>query len=210
LSEEIGYRSQHQIWVLPVEDISECCCKPVCYTSATTEKELLTMQLITNLRVGLGMAEVALVDYFVMGEAIGIVAIFLVSFYYSRKQMQKLSIDIETKILNDMDERIHELTRIGVERPKLMNVINNVHRDLSSDVPYAYHILYTFAHAYHMRQRGVVSDNEWTGWLRWMRNAFRHGTIKEIWETNIEAEKWFDPAFQDFITKEVDIGSKSK
>ena len=53
----------------------------------------------------------------------------------------------------------------------------------------------------------MVSDNEWTGWLRWMRNAFRHGTIKEIWETNIEAEKWFDPAFQDFITKEVDIGS---
>ena len=61
------------------------------------------MELITNLRVGLGMAEVALVDYFVMGEAIGIVAIFLMSFYYSRKQMQKLSIDIETKILNDMD-----------------------------------------------------------------------------------------------------------
>lgn len=76
------------------------------------------MQFITNLLVGLGMAELALVDYFVMGEAIGIVAIFLVSFYYSRKQMQKLSIDIETKILNDMDERIHELTRIGVEGPR--------------------------------------------------------------------------------------------
>jgi hypothetical protein len=184
--------------------ISECYCKPVCYT---IEKELPTMQLITNLLVGLGMVELALVDYFVMGEAIGIVATLVVSFYYSRKQMQKLSIDIETKILNDMDERLHELTRIGVERPELIKVINNVHQDLSSDVPYAYHILYTLAHAYHMRQRGVVSDNEWTGWLRWMRNAFRHGTIKEIWETNIEAEKWFDPAFQDFITKEVDIGS---
>jgi hypothetical protein len=21
----------------------------------------------------------------------------------------------------------------------------------------------------------VVSDNEWTGWLRWMKSAFRHG-----------------------------------
>jgi hypothetical protein len=52
-------------------DISECCCKPVCYT---IEKELLTMQLITNLQVSLEMAELALVDYFVMGEAIGIVA----------------------------------------------------------------------------------------------------------------------------------------
>jgi hypothetical protein len=66
-------------------DISECCCKPVCYT---IEKELLTMQLITNLQVSLEMAELALVDYFVMGEAIGIVATLFVSFYYSRKQMQ--------------------------------------------------------------------------------------------------------------------------
>jgi hypothetical protein len=35
------------------------------------------MQLITNLLVILRMAELALVDYFVMGEAIGIVAIIL-------------------------------------------------------------------------------------------------------------------------------------
>jgi len=56
------------------------------------------MQFITNLLVDLGMTEFALVDYFVMGEAIGIVATLFVSFYYSRKQMQKLSIDIETKI----------------------------------------------------------------------------------------------------------------
>jgi hypothetical protein len=76
--------------------------------------------------------------------------------------MQVLSADIETKILNDMDERIHDLTRMGVERPELIRVINNVERHLSSDVTYSYHILYTFAHAYHMRQRGVVSDND--GW----------------------------------------------
>jgi hypothetical protein len=56
------------------------------------------MQLITNLLVILRMAELALVDYFIMGEAIGIVATLFVAFYYSRKQMQKLSIDIETKV----------------------------------------------------------------------------------------------------------------
>jgi hypothetical protein len=30
----------------------------------------------------------AIVDYFVMGEAVGIVATLFVSFYYSRKQMK--------------------------------------------------------------------------------------------------------------------------
>ncbi|MFL6457670.1 MAG: hypothetical protein ACJ71G_11995, partial [Nitrososphaeraceae archaeon] len=94
--------------------------------------------------------------------------------------MQALSVDIETKILNDLDERIHGLTQMAVERPELIRVVNNVERDLSSDVAYSYHILYTFAHVYHMRQRGVVSDNEWTGWTRWMKSAFRHGTIREI------------------------------
>ena len=44
------------------------------------------------------MAELTLVDYFVMGEAVGIVATLFVAFYYSRKQMQKLSVDLETKV----------------------------------------------------------------------------------------------------------------
>ena len=149
------------------------------------------------------MTEVGIAEYFSMAEALGIVATLFVILYFSRKQMQALSAYIETKILNDMDERIHDLTRMGVERPGLIRVVNNVERDLSSDVAYSYHILYTFAHAYHMRQRGVVSDNEWKGWLRWMKSAFRHGTISQIWKNNIEVEKWFDPAFQEFIDKEL-------
>ena len=64
------------------------------------------MQFITNLLVILRMAELTLVDYFVMGEAVGIVATLFVAFYYSRKQMQKLSIDIETKVLSDLDEKV--------------------------------------------------------------------------------------------------------
>ena len=65
------------------------------------------MQLITSLLVVLRMAELGLVDYFVMGEAVGIVATFIAAFYYSRKQMQKLSVDIETEVLSDLDEKIH-------------------------------------------------------------------------------------------------------
>jgi hypothetical protein len=149
------------------------------------------------------MTEVGIAEYFSMAEALGIIATLFVILYFSRKQMQTLSVDIETKILNDMDERIRGITQMAVERPELIRVVNNVERDLSSDVAYSYHILYTFAHAYHMPQRGVVSDNEWTGWLRWMKSAFRHGTISEIWKNNVEVEKWFDPAFQEFINKEL-------
>ena len=53
------------------------------------------------------MAEVGIAEYFSMAEALGIIATLFVILYFSRKQMQTLSVDIETKILNDMDDRIH-------------------------------------------------------------------------------------------------------
>jgi hypothetical protein len=161
------------------------------------------MLLITNSLVILRMAELTLVDYFVMGEAIGIVATLFVSFYFSRKQMQKLSIDIETKVLSDLDEKIHDLTHMAVEKPQLIRIVSNVESDLTEEVAFTYHLLHTFAHAYHMHQRKVVSDNEWTGWLRMMRSCFEQGKIREYWESDLELEKWFDPAFQDFIDNEI-------
>jgi len=112
-------------------------------------------------------------------------------------------VDIETKILNDLDERIHEMTRMGIEQPQLINVISKSETGWSAEIAYAYHIMYTLAHVFHMRQRKVLNDNEWIGWLTWMRSAFEEGSIKEIWESHIEMEKWFDPAFQEFVDKEL-------
>jgi hypothetical protein len=149
------------------------------------------------------MAELGLVDYFVMGEAVGIVATLFVSFYYSRKQMQKLSVDIETKVLSDLDDKMHGLTQLAVEKPELIRIVSNVESDLTEEVAFTYHLLHTFAHAYHLHQRKVVSDNEWTGWLRTMRSCFEQGKIREYWKSDLELEKWFDPAFQDFIDNEV-------
>ena len=31
-----------------------------------------------------------------------------------------------------------------------------------------------------MRQRKVINDDDWTGWLQWMRNCFKYGTIFSI------------------------------
>jgi hypothetical protein len=73
----------------------------------------------------------------------------------------------------------------------------------SPEVAYAYDILFTFAHVFHMRKRKVLSDNEWTGWLRCMKSAFEQGEIMQIWKSTIEMEKWFDPAFQQFVDMEL-------
>jgi hypothetical protein len=117
--------------------------------------------------------------------------------------MQKLSVDIETKVLSDLDEKITDLSQLLVEKPQLMNIISNAESYETEEMAFTYHLLQTFAHAYHMYQRKVVSDNEWTGWLRRMRSCFEEGKIREYWESGLELEKWFDPAFEDFIDKEV-------
>jgi len=36
-----------------------------------------------------------------------------------------------------------------------------------------------------------------------MKSAFEQGTLGEMWESKIEMEKWFDPAFQEFVNREL-------
>ena len=60
------------------------------------------------------MAELGIAEYFGMAEALGIIATLFVVLYFSRKQMQSLSVDIETKVLSDLDEKMHGLTQMAV------------------------------------------------------------------------------------------------
>ncbi len=148
------------------------------------------------------MSEIGLAEIFGMGEAIGIIGTLFVIMYLSKKQTQSLSVDIKTKVLNDLAQRMHALHQIAIERPQLIKVVSKADAN-SPEVAYAYDILFTFAHVFHMRQRKVLSDNEWTGWLRWMKSSFEQGEIMQIWQSTIEMEKWFDPAFQQFVNKEL-------
>jgi hypothetical protein len=149
------------------------------------------------------VTEIGLAEYFSMAEAIGIIATLFVILYFSKKQMQSLSVDLETKILNDLDDKINGLTYKMIENPNLIKVISKGEQNFTSELAFSYHVLYTFAHAFHMYQRKVVSDNEWSGWLRWIKSAFQHGDLYDIWKNNIDLEKWFDPAFSEFINIEI-------
>ena len=148
------------------------------------------------------MSEIGLVEIFGMAEAIALIGTLFVILYFSRKQAQSLSVDIETKVLNDLAERMHAQVEILIRRPQLTKILSKVEEE-SPELAYAYDILFTFAHAFHMRQRKVLNDNEWTGWVRWYKSAFKEGRLMEIWQTTIEMDKWFDPAFHDFINTEI-------
>jgi hypothetical protein len=140
-------------------------------------------------------------DVLSITQTIGIIGTLLLALYYSRRQIKDLSVDTETKVLSDLDEKMHRLEEHLLERPELARVINNV-QSMSPEGVYSFDVLNVFSHAHDMRERRVLNDNEWSGWVEWMRTCFRLGTIKEYWG-RIQESKWYDPVFEDFINKEI-------
>ena len=145
--------------------------------------------------------DVGVSDVLSIAQTVGIVGTLLIALFLSRREVRELSIDIETKVLSDLDEKVHRLEEHLWERPELAIVINNV-PTLSREAVYAYDVLNVFSHAYDMHERKVLNDNEWFGWVQWMRTCFRLGTIKEHWK-QFQQSQWYDPSFDDFINKEV-------
>ncbi len=115
--------------------------------------------------------------------------------------MQRLTEDVQTKVLNDLDEKVRKMAEIIIEKPSMQKVIYKLENP-SEELAFAYYILFICSHVYAMRQRKVLNDNEWTRWLKWMRNCFKYGTIDEQWK-QIESERWFNPDFENFLNEEI-------
>jgi hypothetical protein len=118
------------------------------------------------------MVEIGIAEYFSMAGALGIISSMFVVRYFSRKQMKILSADIETKILNDIDERMREITQIGVERPELIKVISNISANYSSPEVLLLIIFYTHMHVYSICGKRSIKRYRMDRWLRYMKSAF--------------------------------------
>jgi hypothetical protein len=148
------------------------------------------------------MADLGFADILSLIQSIGVIGALAVTLYFSRRQTLTQKIDLETRVLNDLDEKLHNMASIFLDDPKLVKVIYNAPSEIGRETPFGYYVLFMCAHAYRMRERKVLSDNEWTGWLQWMKNAFQYGTIGKDWKDG-GMELWFDPSFRDFVNREL-------
>ena len=127
----------------------------------------------------------------------------VLTLYFSKRQLQSLSIHEQTRVLNDLDEKVHETIELMMERPSLQRVLDNVGMTAENEEQmFSYYILSICSHAYAMHQRDVLTDAEWRTYTQWMRNFFQRGTISERWK-RIEEDRWFSPDFQNFINAEI-------
>ncbi len=148
------------------------------------------------------MVDNTFADVLTIAQTVGIIGTMLMTLYFSRKQVQSISVDVETRVLKDLDEKIHRMGELLIERPKLLHVIAKGRINFSEEGVFSYYVLFICSHAYHMRERKVLSDNEWAGWLAWIKNAFTFGKIRQDWLSR-DIESWFDPSFRDFINNEI-------
>jgi hypothetical protein len=98
--------------------------------------------------------------------------------------MQKLSVDLETKVLNDLDKKLHGIAELAIAWPEVEEILDRELANISPKEVAAMYVLYIYAHGFHTRQRGVSRDNEWAGWIGSIRTAFRKGTIEEYWKNS--------------------------
>ena len=103
-------------------------------------------------------------DMLSIAQTIGLVGTMVLTLIFSKKQIQSLSIDQQTRVLNYLDEKVRKMAEIIIEKPTMQKVIYKLEKP-SEELAFGYYILFICSHAYAMRQRNVFNDEEWTGWV---------------------------------------------
>src|SRR5215212_5992151 len=140
-------------------------------------------------------------DMLSIAQTIGLVGTMVLTLIFSKKHIQSLSTHQQTRVLNDLDEKVRKMAEIIIEKPTMQKVIYKLEKP-SEELAFVYYILFICSHVYAMCERNVLNDDEWTGWLHWMKNCFKYGTIGEQWE-QIRSEGWLNPAFENFVNREL-------
>jgi hypothetical protein len=157
------------------------------------------LNLAAHIRVVVGLGFADLLSF---AQTIAIIGTMIMTLYFSKKQIQGITVDVETRVLNDLDEKRYRISELMLDNPELISVVAGPTSGSKPEHVIAYMVAMVSAHAYHMRERKIISDNEWLGWTEWIRNDFAQGTVRKDW-TELKLGQWFDPSFRDFINNEI-------
>ena len=154
------------------------------------------------------MVELGIAELLTLVQTVAIIVAIIIAVYFSRRQIQALSADLEARVLNDLDEKLHRMGEIFMEKPEFVGILSKpagsegTSEEFEPEGAFAYYVMFFCAHCFHMRQRGILSDNDWQGWLQWIQNAFRGGKLGDYWKEGY-MKVWVDPAFREFIDREI-------
>ena len=70
------------------------------------------------------VSEIGFSDVLSLAQTIGIVGTLVLTLYFSKRHIQSLSIGQQTRVLNDLDEKFHNMAEIIMADPSIGNVID--------------------------------------------------------------------------------------
>lgn len=92
------------------------------------------------------MSELGIAEYFGIGETVATIAIFLITPYYSQREIRNLRVDVETKVLNYLNEKIHGMgDMMMIQNPQLIRILDRDFSERTPEMALAYYILYMCA-----------------------------------------------------------------
>jgi hypothetical protein len=155
------------------------------------------------------MADLGLNDWLTLAQTAAIIGSLLLTLYFARRQVQAMKQDVESRVLNDLDEKRYRISELLIDNPSMISAVAGPASGSRPEHVVAYMVALVSAHAYHMRERKLISDNEWIGWREWIRNDFAQGTTGRDW-VELNLGQWFDPSFREFIDKEILSATRGK
>jgi hypothetical protein len=88
----------------------------------------------------LDMVELGFGDALSLAQTIGIIGTMVLTLYFSKRQIQSMSIDQQTKVLNDLDEKVHKMAELVLECPSIQKVIDNQEKP-SEELAFSFFLL---------------------------------------------------------------------
>src|SRR2546425_5421113 len=109
------------------------------------------------------MVDIGFPELLTLVQTVAIIVAIVIAVYFSRRQIQALATDTEARVMNDLDEKLHRMGAIFMENPEFVRILNDVPAASGggAEVAFAFYVMFFCSHCYHMRQRGILSDNDW-------------------------------------------------
>ena len=70
------------------------------------------------------VSEIGFADTLSLAQTIGIVGTMILTLYFLKRQIQALLSDQETRVLNDLDEKFHNMAMLAMQDPSIIKVID--------------------------------------------------------------------------------------
>src|SRR5207302_2322851 len=123
------------------------------------------------------MVDIGFPELLTLVQAVALIAAIVIAVYFSRRQIEALENDLEARVMNDLDEKLHRIGEIFMEKPEFVRVLNDVPAASGggAEVAFAFYVMFFCSHFYHMCQCGILSYTDWVGWLHRTNNALRCG-----------------------------------